>query len=212
MNREEIALQYQPLVHKITNQWKDRLPLTQQDILGFAEQGLVVAINTYDPKKKNKNTGKVGKQTFKQYAAWCILHEILNGANNEGHIVKMSAYHQKKRKESGSSTYIYKSINIAYDDEGEYRGNIPELSETDPYIGMSDVYNKLYTHIEQNFSKRDCDVFYRFYGLKNKEPEQGKKIAESYDISPCTVTLITKKIIKSIQQNPDLCEELEELL
>lgn len=210
--REALAVQYQPLVHKIVNQWINKLPLTSDDILGYAEEGLVVAINTYDPEKKGRKTGKKGNQSFKQYAAWCMLHAILNGSNNEGHTVKLSAYHQQKRKNAGESTFIMKSIDITYDEDGEVHSNIPEIGVNDPYIGLTDIYDRLYDKIENHFSKRDCDMFYRVMGLKNRDQEQGKIIAKRYKIAPCTVTLITKKIVSYIKEDKELCDELYEIL
>ena len=58
------------------------------DVIGFAEEGLVDAMNTYNPNKG---------QSFKSYAAYRILYFIQNGSNSQGHTVKFSAYMQKKK-------------------------------------------------------------------------------------------------------------------
>ena len=212
IDTNQLAQQYQPLVYKIVNQWTNKLPLAYEDILGYAEEGLAIAINSYDPKKRNKHTGKVGQQGFKQYAAWCMRHTILNGSNTEGHIVKFSAYQQKKRKEEGSNTFIMKSIDINYDDNGDMHCNIPEMGAEDPYVGLTDVYDRLYQKIERKFSKRDCDIFYRTMGLKDRDQEQNKLIAKRYKLAPCTITFINKQIITYIKADQELCDELYELL
>ena len=209
--KEELAKKYQPLVYKIALQWIGKLPLTFGDILGYGNMGLAKALNEYNPDKINKD-GNKGSQTFQQYAAYSILHSILNGSNQEGHIVKFSAYQQKKRREQGESTHIMKSIDINVGPDGDYRLNIPEIGEEDKYIGLKDVYSRLYDRIESKFSKRDCDIFYKVLGLKDYKIVKGTDLAKQYHIAPCTITIIKNKIVNYIKQDEELCDELYELV
>lgn len=201
--REQLAKQYQPLVHKIVNQQLNKTALSPSDVLGFAEEGLVVAMNTYNPDKG---------QTFKQYAGYQILYAIQNGSNTQGHTVTFSAYMQKQAKEEGRSTWIMKSIDIHTDENGNEYCNIPvpsyEMSITDP----ESVYNELYEVIEKKFSSRDCKIFYQSFGLKHYKQHKGIELAKKYNCSGTNITLIVKKIINYIRTQPALMEELKEIM
>lgn len=213
--REKLAIQYQPLVHKISNQWKGRLPLEYRDIVGYAEEGLVMAFNSYDPDKIGKDGNKT-KQSFRQYAAWCILHAILNGANNEGHTVKFSSYLQNKRKKEGSSCFIMKSLDCSVvDDDGNLKMDIPDEQSIDinnMLLEESDVMKSLFKRVEEKFCKRDCDIFYSSLGLKGKDMAMGKDLAKKYHIAPCTVTFTVKKVVKYIRKDEELWDALWEVL
>jgi hypothetical protein len=55
-------------------------------------------------------------------------------------------------------------------------------------------------------------MFYSVYGLYGHEVEKSKDIAKRFGISGCLVTKRMKKMIKFIQDDPELSEILRELL
>ena len=77
--RDRIVRQYQPLVYKIAKQQQDKTALSIDDVIGFAEEGLVDAMNTYNPNKG---------QSFKSYAAYRILYFIFTTFDTSHLIVK----------------------------------------------------------------------------------------------------------------------------
>ena len=41
-----------------------------------------------------------------------------------------------------------------------------------------DIFDTLYSKLEDKFSKRDCDIFYMTFGLKDYDVIKGKDIAK----------------------------------
>ena len=199
--REQIARQYQPLVYKIARQQFGKTALCPDDVIGFAEMGLVDAMNTYRSDKG---------QTFKQYLGYRILYFIQNNSNEYGHIVKFSAYMQNKAREAGQSTWIRKSIDMYVGDDGHEYSNIPIPSYEESLVNEESVFNNLFSTIERKFNARDCNIFYRVYGLNGFEQTKGTELAKEYNCSGTNITLITKKIIKYIRTQKELLEELKD--
>lgn len=198
--RERLFLQYKNLMFKIVNQYVGKLPLTFDDIVGAAMEGFVKAMNGY----------KEGtSQSFQQYAGWCMRNNILTSANEEGHVVKFNAYQQKKAKERGESTFISQSISNIYEDTQEDKLEI--LGVEDPEVdnlSYEEVMTDLFKWLEFNFSKRDCEMFYMYFGLNGREETKGIDIAKHFNVSAATVTVTNKKIIKKIKENPTMMEAL----
>lgn len=201
--RERVVKQYQPLVWKIVRQQLKKTALSQDDVLGFAEEGLVDAMNTYDSTRG---------QTFHQYAAYRILYFIQNGSNTQGHTVTFSAYMQKKAKERGESTWIMKSIEARVDDQGEEHYNIPVPSCSMYISSIDDILQELYSFIEHKFSERDCTIFYKSLGLKQYEVYSGVELAKYYKCSSPNISLIIKKIVKYIRGNSKMMDLLSSML
>lgn len=202
--RERLFIQYKNLMFKIVNQYSGKLPLSFDDIVGAAQEGFVKAMNTY----------KDGtSQSFQQYAGWCMRNNILTTANEEGHIVKFNAYQQKKAKERGESTYITQSISNIYEETQEDKLEI--LGIEDPEVDNLDedeVFSNLFSWLEYNFSKRDCEIFYLYFGLNGRAQTKGIDIAKQFKVSAATVTVTNKKIIKKLKENEDLLSCLRNLL
>lgn len=202
--RENLFLKYKNLMFKIVNQYVGKLPLPFDDIVGSAMEGFTRALNTY----------KEGtSQNFQQYAAWCMRNMILTSANEEGHIVKFNAYQQKKAKERGESTFITQSISNIYEETQEDKLEI--LGIEDPEVdnlSYEDVFSNLFSWLEFNFSKRDCEIFYMYFGLNGRESLKGIDIAKQFNVSAATITVINKKIIKKIKENPNMLEALRAFL
>ena len=201
--REQLAKQYQPLVYKIARQQFSKTALCPDDVIGFAELGLVDALNTYKPGRG---------QTFKQYLGYRILYFIQNNSNEYGHIVKFSAYMQNKVREAGQSTWIRRSIDIHTDEDGTEHCSIPVPSYEEPFVNPEHTFEELFTIIEHKFSERDCIIFYSIYGLRGYEKKKGTELAKEYNCSGTNITLIVQKIIKYIKTQEELMEELRECL
>ena len=202
--RSRLFIQYKNLMFKIVNQYVGKLPLPFDDIVGAAMEGFTKAMNSY----------KEGtSQSFQQYAGWCMRNNILTSANEEGHIVKFNAYQQKKAKERGESTFITQSISNIYEDSQEDKLEI--LGIEDPEIdNVSDeeVFSNLFTWLEHNFSNRDCEIFYLYFGLNGRTQTKGIDIAKQFKVSAATVTVTNKKIIKKIKENEMMLSYLRNLL
>jgi len=202
--RDQLLIQYKNLIFKIVNQYVGKLPLDFDDIVGAAQEGFVKAMNSY----------KVGtSQSFQQYAAWCMRNNILTTANEEGHVVKFNAYQQKKAKERGESTFISQSISNIYEETQEDKLEI--LGVDDPEFDNFDeteAFSDLFTWMEYNFSKRDCEIFYLYFGLNGRTQTKGIDIAKQFNVSAATVTVTNKKIIKKLKTNDTLLEALRSLL
>lgn len=205
--RDRLFRQFEPLVVKIVKQWQGRVPLCWDDIYGYAQEGFVYALNTWRPNKG---------QNFKQYVAWMMSHKIQDGANNEGHIVRFSAYMQKKEKGLGGTTFIAKSIDSllsSYDNNGSgvdrvtFLGTDEQPEDVDLYYYLTIIEDK----IRRNFTKRDSDIFMNLYGLKTGKPMMGKEVAKKYHVSVASISLIKKKIENFIRTLPEL-EELRNFL
>lgn len=207
--REELFKQYTPLMYKIVNQYVASLPLCMDDIVGAAMEGFTYAMNTY-------KTGT--SQSFKQYAGWCMRNFILSSANSEGHTVKMSAYNQKKAKEAGESTFkclTFTNMSLYGDEEVD--------EDKLKMLGYSEIENQnltsedetmyiLYEWLTENFSTRDCHVFFHTYGIFGHQLMKGNELAEMYGLSPASISVTNKKIIKKIRTQNYLMDILRDLI
>lgn len=208
--RENIAKKYVPLLHKIAKQLAMKMPpeMTYDDLIGYGEEGIVYAMNTYKPDKG---------QTFQQYLGWCIRNKMFTGINEEGHTIKFSAYSQKKVKENNGE-YInvvpISSIGSSNDDDDDNMADdhIEQLGVEQQSINQSDVWKQVCEWVKDNFSERDTNMFIKFYGLDGQEPMEGKELAEKYGVSNCCVTVSKKKIIEAIKKSNELKDLLIDLL
>lgn len=202
--REKLFFQYKNLIFKIVNQYVGKLPLDFDDIVGAAQEGFVKALNSY-----KKGTS----QNFQQYAGWCMRNNILTTANEEGHIVKFNAYQQKKAKERGESTFIFQSISNMYEDSQEDKLDILRVDDSEyDNFDETEVMTNLFTWLEYNFSKRDCEIFYLYFGLNGRAQTKGIDIAKKFNVSAATITVTNKKIIKKLKTNSNLLDALRGLL
>lgn len=213
--KNSIAIQYEPLVNKITKQFVDKIKVSWDDVKSMAYEGLAIAMNTYDPNKS--------KMTFTQFAGFAIRNNILTGLNNELRTVKLSAYAQKKAVERGDA--VFNSVSM----DGFRREN-PQESDCRGSMGMAsirdwreylnepakfsdgDIFDTLYSKLEENFATRDCEIFYMTFGLKDYDETKGKDIAEYFGISRSLVSIKLKTVIKFIQHDEDLVEVLSNLI
>lgn len=207
--KNELVKKYEPLVNKMVRQFSEKVHAPWDDIKSMAYEGLAIAINTYDSERSNMN--------FTQFAGFAIRNNILTSLNNELRTVKLSAYAQKKVVEYGESTFNTISIDsLNTNDDNTHIG----MSSSKYYSAMSveakfddgDVFETLYYELENNFSDRDCKIFYMTFGLKNYDITKGKDIAELFNVSKGTVSVRVNIMINFIRKNEDLMEILANLL
>ena len=206
--KNELVLKYEPLVNKLTKQFVDKVHAPWEDIKSYAYEGLAIAMNTYDSERSS--------MTFTQFAGFAIRNNILTSLNNELRTVKLSAYAQKKAIEMGEATFNTVSIDSACTSDSENNC----ISTTKYWASLSapakfddgDIFETLYSKLEEKFSPRDCEIFYMTFGLKDYDVIKGKDIAEHFNISRSSVSIKVNVIISYIRKDEDLMEILSNLL
>ena len=204
-DRNELAKQYEPLVNKLTKQYTSRIQVEWNIVKSMAQEGLVIAMTSYDETKS--------KMTFTQFAAFAIRNNILSKLDEELRTVKLSSYAQKKAKEAGESLFNTVSIDqpVSADEDVKPREIVMGMYESAKFDD-GDVYDYLYSRIDEKFLERDCKIFYKTFGLKGEEEMKGKDIAAEMGISEGLVSQKVKKIISWIRKDNELCEMLSNLL
>ena len=207
--RNACAKQYMGMVHKIVNEFVGKSRLDKPELMSAAMVGFTDAMN--DWRKEGKEDNSV---PFKTYAAYRVRQQILNDINTLSYTVKTNWYGVKKM---GSGMLSAMSLDGFKDNEGEFKqDHLSVMGSEDPNYNLSkseeDNWAELYKIIENTFKQRDIDVFYRYFGLKGHNKEQGKDIARSLGISPALVAGIVKDgILKKLKTIPKAMEILQDL-
>lgn len=206
--KNTLVQQYEPLINKITKQYADKVKASWTDIKSMAYEGFAIAINTYDETRS--------KMTFAQFAGFAIRNNILTSLNNELRTVKLSAYAQRKAAENGDAVFNSVSIEANWDSDSDHVGgpkkkDMLNLRQEDKFSD-GDIFETLYSKLEENLPMRDCEIFYRTFGLKDFEEEKGKDIAVYFGISRALVSIKLKSVIQFIQKDEELVEVLSNLL
>ena len=204
--RNAVAKMYTPLVLKLVNNYVGKSSLDKAALISAGMLGLTNAINTYD---KNKS-----KMTFKSYASYCIVQSILDDMNNLSHTISTNWYGVK----NGSNVDIYSLDNFMKgDDDDDFNNDhLAALGEYDDYDSKDKekIFNELYKMIESKFSVRDCDIYYRYMGLKDYWGlrQKSKEIAKMYGMSEGNVkNAVVNKINKFIQNSPRAMSLMREI-
>ena len=210
IEKNSLVSQYEPLINKLTKQYSDKVKMSWEEIKSMAYEGLAIAMNTYDPVRST--------MSFTQFAGFAIRNNILSSLDNELRIVKMSAYAQKKAEERGESSFNSVSMDGNWEpgNDNGYTG-VPKTKEwmqlkTEAKFDDGDIFETLYSKLDDNFSVRDCEIFYRTFGLKDFDEMKGKDIAKYFNISRSLVSIRLKNIIDFIRKDDDLCEILSNLV
>lgn len=197
--RNKLAIQYVPLVKKISRQMYGKSALEFDEVECFGWEGFVYAMNTYD---KNKS-----EMTFMAYAAYYIRNAILNGINRTSRSISVSYYFQKKAKESGEEL----PSQLKLSDFNNDGNNLSELGLEDEKL-FDNPWELLVEAVKKNFSKSHADIFFSIYGLNGKKIEKGKDIAKRLNVSSSLITKKIKQVIKFIKNNKEISEQLRDLL
>ena len=208
IEKNALVQQYEPLINKITKQYSDKVKASWEDLKSMAYEGFAIAINTYDSTRS--------KMTFAQFAGFAIRNNILTSLNNELRTVKLSAYAQKKAIEKGDAVFNSVSIEENLDSDSERTGGPKQKDmvnlRQEAKFDDGDIFETLYSKLEENLPLRDCEIFYRTFGLKDFEEEKGKDIAVYFGISRALVSIKLKSVITFIQKDEELVEVLSNLL
>ena len=205
VEKNQLVKQYEPLMNKLVNQFFKKVQCPWEDLKSYAYEGFSLAIQKYDENKSS--------MSFTQYAAFAIRNNILTALNSELRTVKMDAYAQKITAENGVPAFNMISIDsCTNDDESEHYRKIILSEVVEDKFSNGDIFEYLYSRIEDEFSYRDCEMFYKTFGLKGFDITKNKDIAKLYNVSEGLSCQKVSKIIKWIRKDNDLCEQLSLLL
>jgi DNA-directed RNA polymerase specialized sigma subunit len=70
--KNALAVQYEPLVNKITKQFVEKVKVSWDDVKSMAWEGLALAIENYDDERST--------MTFTQFAGFAIRNNIITSA------------------------------------------------------------------------------------------------------------------------------------
>ena len=209
--KSDLVRQYEPLINKLTKQFTSQVKIDWDSVKSMAYEGFVLAMMNYDDERS--------KLSFKQFAGWSIRNNILSCLDKELRTVSMSAYAQKKAQEHGEATFNSVSLSVisgedSVNGDGEDRGGREfkyGVYERDKFSD-GDTFEYLYSRLEEKFPERDCEMFYRSFGLKGFNDEKGKDIAAHFGVSEGLVSQKIKKIIEFIRHDNDLLEMMTNLI
>lgn len=190
--RNAAAKQYAPLINKIVNQYANRSSLSRSDLMSVAMTGFVDAMNDYG---KNKDDKQI---LFITYASYRIQQAILN---------EITKY--------GPKDSLTKSIDNILTDIEKYEPLAVDDSMSNDLKSELKHWDDLYKLIESNFKQRDCDIFYRYFGINGYKKEKSKDIAKSLGMSEGNIrnSAINKMLafLKRDQRALDILQELRDI-
>ena len=203
--QSKMIAKYEPLVNKITNQFVQKVKMPWSGIKSMAYEGLVLAFKNYDPSRSSL--------TFLQFAGFSIRNTILSSIDNEARTVKMNQYTQKQAIENGDPIFNTVRIDFSFDnDDANSNTEIRLGAYENEKFSCGDIYEYLYYRLEDRFNKRDCEMFYKTFGLKGFNDEKCQDIAKEYGVSNGLISQKIKKIVNFIKGDEDLCEMLAQML
>lgn len=197
---------HKKLISKITKQYFDKVNASWDMIYSMALEGFALAIKNYNSEKS--------KLSFTQYAAYSMRNQILTSLSDEMRVVKLSSYAQKAMAKKGFE-YQFTSISLDVtakenDDNDEKIRMVNQYKNACTLPNWSDgnIYEYLYTRIENKFKERDCRIFYMIFGLKGYDIYKSKDVAKKFKVTEGCISQRIKIIIQFIRQDSDLCEML----
>lgn len=204
--RNAAAKMYAPLVLKIANQYVGKSRLDRPSLISAGMAGLAAAMN--DWKKDGDDNGR--KTTFRTYASYRIQQAILNEINTKGHSLSGTNWYSAEKY--GAAALDAVSIDgFSADDDDDFQQDRMMGLSVDPFDMDKDVskeeqnWKEVFKMMEDKFSTRDMDIFYRYFGLGpyHGKRQKSKDIAKEYGMSEGNIrNSIINKIIKFLQTNP----------
>lgn len=191
--RNAASKMYMPMIYKIVNQYIGKSNLSKSELISAALEGFTNAMNDWD-----KDSGT----PFKTYAGTRARQQILNDINKYSH--NLSGYNDYALKQ-GYSADAFSLDNIVNGDDDMQQDRLSFLGGIDDEYKEVDEKSirKLYDLIEQKFSDRDIDIFYRYFALNGRKKEKSKDIAKMYGMSEGNIkNSIINKIIKFLRTDP----------
>lgn len=210
--RQAVAKQFTPLVIRLASQFVGRCGLDKSELISSGMLGLTLAMNQYKNPEEIRKAGGESSMTFASYAAYCIRNQILQDITEYDGVVKQS-YWAKKREGVAQVSSIDHNDND--DDEVISIDRMIELSEEPDYKPTRNEekeWQKVFKKIESKFTTRDCDVFYRVFGLKGRKVEKTTDVARSLNTHISNIVRITQNILAFLKKDPETREFLESIL
>lgn len=221
--RDLIAKKFTPLVHKIAKSWVGKTALDYDQLVSYAYEGLIYAMDSYGKKSnKQKKREEMGGEeldmakykgyTFLSYASQMMRTRILDAAKNDSRLVRIPISQQnKERAENGM---IAKSNSVSGDQpmgngkdgEGQSLFDIVGGIENPGIKIDREELDKLWANVckalEEKFGKKTMDIFYNYFGFGDRKQLSGKEMAKKYGYkSPASITAEIAKVIKFIKQD-----------
>ncbi len=197
---------YTPLVLHIVNQMKDKSSLDRASLISAGMLGLANAINDWKREPDSK-TGKV--VPFKTYAGYRIRQQILNDMDELSHTLSGTSWYATKKARDGEGP----SLDAVSFDNLEDVDHLASLGAEDRDNNDDPKWKKLFAALDKQFTQRDTDIFYRFFGVNGRQKEKSKDIAKSYGMSEGNIqNSVIKKIIKFIKGNHQLMDILADIM
>lgn len=207
--RNAAAKMYMPVVYKVVNQFIGKSNFGRNELMSAALLGMTDAMNEWDPKKG----------TFKTYVAYRVRQRILNDINELSYAVSGTSSYSAKHY--GASLLNATSIDgWSFDNDDDFnqdRLSLLGVEDADHNLTRNETkqWNFLYDRLESQFSQRDTDIFYRFFGLKGYKKEKSKDIAKMYNMSEGNIrnSIINKflKFLKSDKKALDVLKNIQDI-
>lgn len=204
--RTELVKQFERLINKITAQEFHKVDYPWDEIYSMALEGFVNAMNEYDPERSD--------MTFAQYAGFAILNNIHNRMTEECRTVRYTSYAVEQARKTGGTQFTTVRIDMHTSDDDDNRKpqEVRLGMYEDERFSNGDVFEYLYTRIDEKFNETDRYCFYAYYGLKGMDEMQVAELAEMYHVTSGRISQRIKKVIRFIQKDPDLCEMMGSLI
>lgn len=207
--RNQLAIQFEPLVNKIVAQQSKILKTDWNTLKSMGYEGLVLAMNQYDPERSNMN--------FTQYAAFSILNNIRNSSCEELHTVKITSYTQDqiKKGEIEGTTFATVSISTTMNPDADETNLNREMRygvyETAKFANGSPM-DMLYTEVMDNCNALDAECFFHYYGVCGYEEKSVMELAAELNVTSGRISQRVKKVVNFIKGNENLLEMLASLM
>lgn len=199
--RNAATKMYMPLVYKIVSQYMGKSDMTRQELISSALLGFTGAMNDWE----RSDDPEVRRVSFKTYAGYRAKQQILNDMNSLTSVV--SGANGYNREKYGNEIFNAISIDgyVGSDDE-KSQDRWAELGTKDADYELrgdeSKQWNDLYKLLDNKFSSRDVDIFYRYFGLNGRKREKSKDIAKSMGMSEGNIrNSIINKIILFLKKD-----------
>lgn len=197
---------YTPLVLHIVNQMMGKSSLDKASLISAGMLGLANAINDWKREPDSKD-GKV--VSFKTYAGYRIRQQIQNDMDELSHTLSGTNWYATKKSRDGELEMSLDGVSIDQLDID----HLGALGRDDKDNNDDPKWKKLFAALDKQFTQRDTDIFYRFFGVNGRQKEKSKDIAKSYGMSEGNIqNSVIKKIIKWIKGNNQLMDILADIL
>lgn len=221
--RNEIAKKYTPLVHKIARSWIGKSAFDYDQLVSYAYEGLIWAINGYGKKsKKQQKREERGEEeldltsyreyTFLSFASQMMRNCILDAIKKDSRLVRIPISQQNKEREENGM--IAKSNSVSGDQpmgngkDGEGQslfdivGGIENPGIQIDKGELDKLWDQILKKLEEKFGPKTMDIFLNHFGFGDKEPLSGKDMAAKYGYkSPASITAEVMKVVNFIKKD-----------